>query len=42
MLVSSILGLTIARHFLDLPALADLYEGGRLGPVVEEWFAALA
>jgi AcrR family transcriptional regulator len=39
-LVSSILGLTIARHFIGLSALDDL-DGDRIAAVVEPWFAAL-
>ena len=40
MLVSSILGLTIARHFLDLPALADL-DPAAIEAIAEPWYAAL-
>lgn len=39
-LVSSILGLTIARHFLGIRALDDL-DGDRIAAVVEPWFASL-
>jgi AcrR family transcriptional regulator len=39
-LVSSILGLTIARHFIGISALDDL-DGDRIGAVVEPWFASL-
>jgi AcrR family transcriptional regulator len=40
-LVSSILGLTIARHFLGLRALDGL-DHDRIGSIVEPWFASLA
>ena len=39
-LVSSILGLTIARHFIGLAALEDL-DAERIAEVLEPWFAAL-
>jgi tetracycline repressor-like protein len=39
-LVSSILGVTIARHFIGLRALGDL-DGERIAAVVEPWFASL-
>lgn len=38
-LVSSILGLTIARHFLELPALADL-DDDQVAGIVDTWLAA--
>lgn len=41
LLVSSILGLTIARHFVGLRALDDL-DRDRIAAVVEPWFASLA
>lgn len=41
LMVSSILGVTIARHFLELPALRDVDES-RLAAIVEPWYAALA
>ncbi|HEY0239441.1 MAG TPA: hypothetical protein VGC37_12405, partial [Friedmanniella sp.] len=39
--VSSILGLTIARHFLDLPALADV-DHDRIAAIADGWLASLA
>lgn len=39
-LVSSILGMTLAHHFLGLAAFDDL-DGDRLAALVEPWFAAL-
>lgn len=39
--VSSILGVTIARHFLNLPALADL-DDDRIAALVDAWLAPLA
>lgn len=38
MVVSSILGITIARHFLELPPLADLDEA-RAAQLLEGWLA---
>lgn len=38
--VSSILGLTIARHFIGISALEDL-DGDRIAAVIEPWFASL-
>ena len=40
-LVSSILGLTLARHFLHLPALQDL-DDTTIDTLVQPWFAAMA
>jgi AcrR family transcriptional regulator len=40
-MVSSILGVTIARHFLNLPALADL-DDDRVAALVDAWLAPLA
>jgi AcrR family transcriptional regulator len=39
--VSSILGITIAHHFLNLPALADL-DGDQITTVIEGWLAPIA
>lgn len=38
--VSSILGVTIARHFLELPALADA-DAAQSAAVIERWLAPL-
>lgn len=40
LIVSSILGVTIARHFLDLPWLADLDEA-QVAALVDTWLAPL-
>jgi AcrR family transcriptional regulator len=40
-IVSSILGVTIARHFLEFSALADL-DDGRIAALVAAWLAPLA
>lgn len=40
LIVSSILGITIARHFLDLAPLADL-DGERVSALVDAWLAPL-
>lgn len=39
--VSSILGITIARHFLDLPPFADL-DDDQVAALVDAWLAPLA
>lgn len=39
LVVAGIMGVTIARHFLDLPGLADADEGV-VGELVEAWLAA--
>lgn len=39
-IVSSILGLTIARHFVDLPALQNV-DDETLDAVIDSWFAPL-
>ncbi|MFI2752528.1 TetR family transcriptional regulator [Cellulomonas sp. P22] len=40
-IVSSILGVTIARHFLDLPALADL-TSDQIAAVTDSWLRPLS
>lgn len=40
LMVSSILGITIARHFLDLPALSDL-SSEQIAAVTDTWLAPL-
>jgi AcrR family transcriptional regulator len=40
MIVSSILGITIARHFLELPPLVEADEDG-VSRVVDDWLATL-
>jgi hypothetical protein len=40
MIVSSILGITIARHFLELPPLVEADEDG-VSRVLDEWIATL-
>jgi AcrR family transcriptional regulator len=40
LVVSSILGVTIAHHFLNLPALADI-DSDRLAAVTDTWLAPL-
>ncbi len=40
-MVSSILGITVARHFLDLPPLMDL-DDDRITSVIDAWLAPLA
>ncbi len=39
-MVSSILGITVAHHFLNLPALADL-SNDQIAAVTDSWLAPL-
>jgi AcrR family transcriptional regulator len=41
-IVSCILGITIARHFLELPPLAGVDDNGQIAALVDAWLTPLA